>query len=272
MKIVTLRIDCGSGSPIPILIRQSNIVNADRAVHLLLSDSDLSFQSVGFLDSGCFETENFFLHFLGHQTGKELQLFRFAGSYFVHQDFEHDMRVFCRCVYDTVVSQLQPECWNEWITNVGLEMDLIHTNWSCKTGSSVEFRVRFVGFDGDISVLFCNKNEANSIFIIVLPSPKWFEGLISINQAYRVCKRAEELSNAVHESKRRTMAGLIFVEQCQQEHRQIKSALRKLNGCHVSSLEVETRSLICNFACRRCNEVSEESAQGIWTGFAWKLH
>jgi hypothetical protein len=115
------------------------------------------------------------------------------------------------------------------MTSGGSEINLIHTNWSWKTGSAVEFRVRFVGFSGDISVSFCNKNEANSIFIIVRPSPKWFKGLISTNQAYRICKRAEELKNAVCESKRRTMAGLIFMEQCQHEHRQIKAALRKFS-------------------------------------------
>jgi hypothetical protein len=225
-------VDGGISSPIPVIVRRSNIAKANQAVHFLFNDADLSFQpSKEFLDpSACPEgvkaTEKLFLHFLGHQSGKELQLCRLAG-FSSHQDFEHDMRVFCRCVYDNALSELQPECWNEWMTSGGLEIELMHSNWCWKAGSAVEFRVRFVGYDGDILVLFCNKNEPNSLFIVVRPSPKWFEGLVSINQAYRICKRAEELSNALNDSKRRTMASLIFVEQCQQEHRKIKAALRK---------------------------------------------
>jgi hypothetical protein len=81
IEIIRLTIDSGTGSPIPVLVRRSNMANADRAVHLLFIDADLSFQSNGVLDiSACFETEKLYLHFLGHQNGTELQLYRFAGS------------------------------------------------------------------------------------------------------------------------------------------------------------------------------------------------
>jgi|GEM_PF-5800313 len=232
MEVVRLMIDSGNGSPIPVIVRTSNIAKANQALHYLFNDADLSFRPCkDFMDpSACLEgveaTKILVLHFFGHQSGKELKLSRLAG-FSCHQDFEHDMRVFCRCVYDNVLSQLQPECWNEWMTSGGLEIELMHSNWCREAGSAVEFRVRFVGYDGDILVSFCNRNEPTSLFIIVRPSPKWFEGLVSINQAYRLCKRAEELSNALNDSKQRTMSGLIFVEQCQQEHRNIKAALRK---------------------------------------------
>lgn len=230
--IVRLVIDSGTGSPIPVIVRRSNIAKASLAVHLLFNDADLSFRASKD-PSACLEgveanfgPENLFLHFLGHQSGKDLHLCRLAG-FSCHKDFENDMKVFCRCVYDNALSELQPECWNEWMTSGGLEIELMHSSWCWKAGSAVEFRVRFVGYDGDILVSFCNKNEPNSLFIIVRPSTKWFEGLVAINQAYRICKRAEELSNSLNDSKRRTMASLIFVEQCQQEHRKIKAALRK---------------------------------------------
>ena len=230
MEVVRLMIDGGTGSPIPVIVRTSNIAKANQAVHVLFNDAELAFWPSKEDPSACLNgveaTEKLLLHFLGHQSGKELQLCRLAG-FSGHQDFEHDMRVFCRCVYDNVLSQLQPECWNEWMTSGGLDIEPMHSNWCWKAGSAVEFRVRFVGWEGDFSVLFCNKNEPTSLFIIVRPSPKWFEGLVSINQAYRICKRAEELSNALNDSKRRTMYSLIFAEQCQQEHRKIKAALRK---------------------------------------------
>ena len=229
METVRLMIDGGTGSLIPVIVRRSNIAKANQAVQFLFNDADLSFlpRKESLDSSACLEaTEKLFLHFLGHQSGNELHLCRLAG-FSGHQDFEHDMRVFCRCVYDNALSQLQPECWNEWMTSGGLEIELMHSNWCWKAGSAVEFRVRFVGFDGDILVSFCNKSELNSLFITVCPSPKWFESLVSINQAHRICKRAEELSNALNDSKQRTMASLIFAEQCQQEHRKIKAALRK---------------------------------------------
>jgi hypothetical protein len=225
-------IDSGNGSPIPVIVRASNIVKANQAVYLLFNDADLSWE---FRDpSACLEgvgvegleaTKFFILHFLGHQSGKELKLS--SAGFSRHKDFEYDMRKLSRCVYDIVFSQLQPESWNQWMTSGGLEIELMHSNWCMIAGSDVQFRVRFVGYDGDILVSFCNRNEPTSLFIIVRPSPKWFEGLVSINQAYRLCKRAEELSNALNDSKQRTMSGLIFVEQCQQEHRNIQAALRK---------------------------------------------
>ena len=201
-------------------------------MQLLFNDEEVSFRPRKD-SSPCIEgvreegTEKLLLHLLGHQSGKELQLCRPAG-FSGHHDFALDMRRLCKCLYDDALSELQPECWNERMTGGGLDMELLRSSWCREHGSSVEFRVRFVGYDGEISISFYNKNEPYSLFIIVRPSPKWFEGLIGINQAYRVCKRAEELSNTLNDSKRRVMASLIFVEQCQQEHRKIKAALCKL--------------------------------------------
>ena len=238
-------IDGGTGSQIPVIVRASNIGKANQVVQFLFDSEEVSFLPRKDT-SACIEgvqeegTETLLLHLLGHQSGKELKLCRPAG-FSGHQDFFQDMRRLCHCLYSQALSELQPECWNEWMTGGGLKMELLRSSWCREHGSSVEFRVGFVGYDGEISISFYNKNEPYSLFITVRPTPKWFEGLIGINQAYRVCKRAEELSNALNDSKRRVMASLIFVEQCQQEHRRIKAALCKLfNSFYFPSLDFES--------------------------------
>ncbi len=91
MEAVRLMIGSCNGSPIPVIVRTSNIAKANQAVHYLFNDADLSFRPCKeFMDpSACLEeveaTGFFFLHFFEHQSGKELKLSRLAG-FSCHQE------------------------------------------------------------------------------------------------------------------------------------------------------------------------------------------
>ena len=222
-----MKVDRGDGNHIHILVQTSNLDSVKQAVSFFFDGQDLSFLPSMQLPTCEMSSSNLFiLHMLGHRCGNELQILRNCG-FSNHSDFESDVKRLCRFVYDDAVLKLRPECWDEWMTKGGLETELMHSRWCLKGGSSVEIRVRYLGFDGDISITFYNKNEPNSLYITVQPSPQWFEGVIGINQAYRVCKYAEELSNALNHAKQRTMTSLILTEKCQQEYQLIKAELRE---------------------------------------------
>ncbi len=171
-EIIKLDIDRGTSTTIPVLVQQSKLEDARRAVHFFFQGEDLSLipnAQPCIKDQTCHQSKKFILHFLGHQSGQELHIYRLCG-FSNHTEFESYMKTFCRCVYDNVMRQLQPECWDEWVKSEEVDFKLLRSGRCCSHGSVVEIQVRYAGFNGNISVRLCNKNEQNSLYIAVRPS------------------------------------------------------------------------------------------------------
>jgi hypothetical protein len=215
--------------PMSIIVHKENMQQACRNLTIFLFGGE----DLGFVPTlGCNSeqntenSKNLILHMLGHRSQSWFHLYKHNG-FTNHSNFEKDVKFICKQLYEDVLGELRPECWPEWIVSDSVGLELISSHWSLKNGSDIQFKLRVKDFKGHLDVHFSNRNEPNSLYILIHPSEAWYDGIISVHQALRICKRAEQLSNCLIDSKQRTMSSIILVDQLKAEHRNIHLELRE---------------------------------------------